>query len=66
MDTDRAEGKKKELEGKTQQAWADVKDAVDDVWEDAKDAGEDLVDDAKDRRDDTDEDDELVESSSSR
>lgn len=51
MDTDRIEGKKKEYEGKTQQKWADVKDAADDKWEDVKDKAEDVTDSAEDRLD---------------
>lgn len=56
MDTDRIEGKAKELEGKitddesreaegrTQGKWGELKDRADDAWEDAKDKGGDLVD----------------------
>jgi uncharacterized protein YjbJ (UPF0337 family) len=51
MDTDRIEGKSKELEGETQQKWADVKDAADDKWEDVKDKAEDIGDGAEDRLD---------------
>jgi acetylornithine/succinyldiaminopimelate/putrescine aminotransferase len=43
MDTDRVEGKSKELEGEAQQKWADVKDKASDTWEDVKDKGEDAV-----------------------
>jgi uncharacterized protein YjbJ (UPF0337 family) len=57
VDTDRIEGKKKEYEGKGQQKWADVKDAVDDKWEDVKDKAEDVVDGAEDRIDERDEKD---------
>jgi membrane protein len=56
MDTDRIEGKEKELEGKGQQKWADVKDKAKDSWEDVKDKAEDVGDDAEDRRDERDED----------
>ena len=56
MDSDRIEGKAKEIEGEItgdesreaegeiQGKWGDVKDKVDDVWEDAKDKAGDLVD----------------------
>ena len=56
MDTDRIEGKAKELEGKVtddetreaegraQGTWGELKDKADGTWEDAKDKGEDLVD----------------------
>ena len=71
MDTDRIEGKAKELEGKVtddetreaegraQGAWGELKDKADDAWEDAKDKGEDLVD----RIDGDDEKDDVKESS---
>ena len=49
MDTDRIEGKTKELEGKGQQKWADAKDAAEDTLEDVKDRGEDATEDSEDR-----------------
>jgi uncharacterized protein YjbJ (UPF0337 family) len=66
VDTDRIEGKVKELEGKVtddetreaagraQGTWGELKDKADDAWEDAKDKGEDLVDriDGDDEKDD--------------
>ena len=66
MDTDRIEGKAKELEGKVtddesreaegkaQGTWGELKDKADDAWEGAKDKGEDLVDriDGDDDKDD--------------
>ena len=71
MDTDRIEGKAKELEGKVtddetreaegraQGTWGELKDKADGAWEDAKDKGEDLVD----RIDGDDEKDDVKESS---
>ena len=71
MDTDRIEGKAKEVEGKVtgdesreaegraQGTWGEIKDKADDAWEDAKDKGEDLVD----RIDGDDEKDDVKESS---
>ena len=71
MDTDRIEGKAKELEGKVtddesreaegraQGTWGELKDKADDAWEDAKDKGEDLVD----RIDEDDEKNDAKESS---
>ena len=56
MDSDRIEGKAKEVEGELtgdesreaegeiQGKWGEVKDKADDVWEDAKDKAGDLVD----------------------
>lgn len=56
MDTDRIEGKAKEVEGKVtgdesreaegraQGTWGEIKDKADDALEGAKDKGEDLVD----------------------
>ena len=56
MDSDRIEGKAKEIEGEItgdesreaegeiQGKWGEAKDKVDDVWEDAKDKAGDLVD----------------------
>jgi len=55
MDTDRIEGKKKEVEGETQQKWGEGKDKARDAWEDVKDKGEDVVDEAEDRLDERDE-----------
>jgi len=66
VDTDRIEGKAKEVEGKVtgdesreaegraQGTWGEIKDKADDAWEDAKDKGEDLVDriDGDDEKDD--------------
>lgn len=66
MDTDRIEGKAKEVEGKvtgdesreaegrTQGKWGEIKDKADDALEGAKDKGEDLVDriDGDDDKDD--------------
>jgi uncharacterized protein YjbJ (UPF0337 family) len=55
MDSDRIEGKAKEVEGKItddesreaegriQGKWGDAKDKTDDAWEDAKDKAGDLV-----------------------
>jgi hypothetical protein len=56
VDSDRVEGKEKELEGKGQQAWGKAKDKVRDVWDDMKDKGEDLKDDAEDVSDDRERD----------
>ena len=64
MDTDRIEGKPKELEGKGQQKWADVKDTVEDKWEDVKDKSEDVADSAEDRWDERGEKDPAEHSSS--
>jgi uncharacterized protein YjbJ (UPF0337 family) len=56
MDSDRIEGKAKEVEGELtgdesreaegeiQGKWGELKDNADDVWEDAKDKAGDLVD----------------------
>ena len=56
MDSDRIEGKAKEVEGKltddesreaegkVQGTWGELKDKADDVWEDAKDKAGELVD----------------------
>lgn len=45
MDSDRIEGKKKELEGEAQQGWGKAKDKVREGWDDAKDKAEDLKED---------------------
>lgn len=45
MDSDRVEGKKKELEGEAQQGWGKAKDKVREGWDDAKDNAEDLKED---------------------
>ena len=45
MDSDRVEGKKKELEGEAQQGWGKAKDKVREGWDDAKDKAEDLKED---------------------
>jgi membrane protein len=66
MDTDRIEGKKKELEGKGQQKWADAKDAAKDKWEDVKDKAEDVGDETEDRWDERDEREEDAARSSTR
>jgi len=49
MDSDRVEGKTKQLEGEAQEGWGKVKDKARDVADD--------VEDAVDRDDDEDEDD---------
>ncbi|MGH3136005.1 MAG: CsbD family protein [Gaiellaceae bacterium] len=48
MDEDRIAGKKKEIEGETQQKWGEAKDKARDVWEDVKDSSEDAADKAED------------------
>jgi uncharacterized protein YjbJ (UPF0337 family) len=55
MNEDRIEGKAKEVEGETQQAWGKLKDKADDAWSDAKDKGEDAYEEVKDRLDGDDE-----------
>jgi hypothetical protein len=64
VDTDRVEGKSKELEGEAQQKWADVKDKTKDTLEDVKDKGEDVLDKAEDLWDERDEQDDVAETSS--
>jgi hypothetical protein len=64
VDTDRIEGKAKEVEGKGQQKWADVKDAADDKLEDVKDKAEDVTDSAEDRWDERGEKDPAASSGS--
>ena len=67
MDSDRIEGKAKEVEGETQQKWGEAKDKARDTWEDVKDKVEDVVDGAEDRVDEMNEpDDEPAEASASR
>jgi len=51
VDTDRVEGKSKELEGKAQQKWADVKDSAEDAWDDVKHPGE-KIEEVEGRSDD--------------
>jgi uncharacterized protein YjbJ (UPF0337 family) len=45
MDTDRVEGKGKQMEGKAQETWGEAKDKARDAWDDAKDKAGDLKDD---------------------
>ncbi len=52
MDSDRIEGKKKELEGEGQQQWGKAKDKARDMWDDVKDEGEDIADDFDDDEED--------------
>ncbi len=61
MDTDRIEGKAKELEGKVtddesreaegkaQGAWGETKDKADDAWDGAKDKADDAWEGVKDK-----------------
>jgi uncharacterized protein YjbJ (UPF0337 family) len=51
VDSDRIEGKKKELEGEAQQGWGKAKDKARDAWDDAKDKAEDVKEDRE--RDET-------------
>lgn len=66
MDTDRIEGKAKEVEGEAQQTWGKAKDKARDAWEDVRDRGEDAVDEAEDHWDVGGAPDDRVEKSRSR
>jgi uncharacterized protein YjbJ (UPF0337 family) len=56
MDSDRVEGKAKEMEGEAQQKWGEAKDKARDTFEDVKDKAEDIVDGGEDRVDEMDKD----------
>ena len=55
MDSDRVEGKTKQLEGEAQEGWGKLKDKAEDAMSDAKDKGEDVYDEVKDLLDGDDE-----------
>jgi uncharacterized protein YjbJ (UPF0337 family) len=51
MDSDRIEGKTKQMEGEAQEGWGKLKDKARDVADDAKDALDRDDDDTEDERD---------------